>query len=62
MATCQTCEFVSMLKRQCRKNPPVVQVMGVGPEGPVIGTVFPSIKPEEDWCGMHLPNPAIATQ
>lgn len=56
MASCQTCKFSSVLNKQCRFNPPVATILGMSEERkPLIISIFPSIKPEEDWCGQFIP-------
>ena len=60
MSTCQNCKF--QYHGQCRINPPVAHVVGFDPEKnqPLIVTVFPSVRPMEDFCGDHVVNLAIA--
>ena len=61
MTNCLTCKYCEPQpggngaeSGACRFNPPQGVVAGVGPQGPMLMTLWPSVRLTKDWCSHHV--------
>lgn len=52
MDSCRTCKYASILKQQCRAEPPKAFPV-LGPRGPVLFGGFPGLPPDGAGCGAY---------
>ena len=46
---------------ECRRNPPGVVFAGMHPQaGPLVQSMFPRVKVEEEWCGEWVGSVAVS--